>query len=249
MKLGYLVSFAALASVVACTEKFEEPAMGDYVTYEIDIKELSGLCFNADMSALLACGDKGVVKSISFDGKEIEDVWEYSSDMEGITVHPSSGDIYLAIEGRQEIHRLVAPAYSSQIVAFPIQEAIDNNYGNDGLEAVEFYKNNTLFVGSQRNANLWQYKTNGKLVSKVSLSGFAKEIAGLCYDQESGSLWVTDSKQAMIFVCKPDGTLLASYDISWVDNAESICIDRARSCVWVASDEDATKLYKIDFKF
>ena len=49
--------------------------------------------------------------------------------------------------------------------------------------------------------------------------------------------------------CTVDGELISTYDLSFVDNAESICVDRANECVWVGSDEDNTKLYKIDIDF
>ena len=237
-----------IASACSSAIDYSEPVMGEYSIVEVEIGELSGLCFNKSRTELLACGDKGVIKSVTFDGKTT-DIWTNASDMEGITIDPSNGDIYLAIEGKQEIHRLSAPGYDNQVVLYPVQEAVDGNYANSGLEAVEFYKNNTLFVGSQRSANLWQYKVNGKMVSKVSLSEFASEIAGLCYEPETDLLWITDSKKAQIFICKVDGTLLSTYDIPFIDNAESICVDRASGCVWVGSDEKATKLYRIEFEF
>ena len=46
------------------------PVMGEGVSvFDVDVEELSGLCFNEDATELLSCGDQGVVKSISFTGK------------------------------------------------------------------------------------------------------------------------------------------------------------------------------------
>ena len=245
-----LLFIVLLASQVptACNEYVSMPVVGDYSVYEVDVDELSGLCMNRAGTALLSCGDKGVVKEISFEG-EVTDVWTYGSDMEGITVDPSSGDIYLAIEGKQEVHVLAAPAYDSQEIAFAVSEAVEDNYKNSGLEAVEYYMDDILFVGSQQDANLWQYRKDGTLISKISLSSFASEIAGLCYEPQEDLLWVADSKKAMIFICTVEGELLASYAVPFIDNAESVCVDRERKCIWVGSDEDATRLYRIDFSF
>lgn len=239
--------FIALLLTVSCTQNLEIPlVMGDYTEYEVDIKELSGLCLSLDGSSLIACGDKGVVKSLSFDG-EAKEIWKYASDMEGITINPSNGDMYLAIEGKQEVHILKAPAYDEQTALFTIQDA--SGYDNNGLEAVEYYKDDIVFVGSQQGANLWQYRLDGTMISRISLSAFASEVAGLCYDEEADCIWVTDSKKSQMFTCTVDGELIATYDLPFVDNAESICIDRANNCVWVGSDEDNTKLYRIDFDF
>lgn len=165
--------------------------------------------------------------------------------MEGITVNPSNGDIYLAIEGAQEVRKLSAPNYNEEKVLFEVNGA--SSFKNSGIEAVEYYKKDIVFVGSQKGANLWQYKLNGTLVSSISLSGFASEIAALCYDEASDCLWVADSKLAKVFVCTVDGKLLMTYDFSFIENAEAICLDRERNCLWIGSDEDDTKLYKIDF--
>lgn len=237
-----------LAFISSAQGNIRMPVMGASEVYEVDVEEISGLCLDADKSALISCGDQGLVKRISFEG-ETSEILVYPADMEGLTLHPTTGDLYLAIEGRQEVARLAAPAYDTYETVFKVQEAIDGNYRNGGLEAVEYFKDDMLFVGSQTEANLWQYKVDGTLVSKISLSDFATEIAGLCYEPEADLLWVTDSNQAKIFLCTTEGVLLETYDVPFIENLESICVDRERGCVWVASDEDSPKLYKLSFDF
>ena len=244
MKKNCFILLTALL-MAGCTEKLPVPQLGeDYTVFEVDMAELSGLCLNKDKTKLLACGDTGTVKEISFTGEATE-LWKSGADMEGIALNPSNGDIYLAIEGTQKIHRLPAPIYNSEVEMFDVSSA--SAFKNSGIEAVEFYKRNTVFVGSQKGANLWQYKLDGTLVSSISLSSFASEIAALHYDEAADCLWVADSKLAKIFVCTVEGQLLETYDFPFIENAEAICLDRDRNCLWIGSDEDATKLYKIDF--
>lgn len=250
-KVSFLLSaalFISGCSHARNTENDEVPLMGASTVFEVDVEEISGLCLDADRSALISCGDQGVIKRISFEG-EVSDMLVYPADMEGVTLHPSTGDLYLAIEGRQEVARVAAPEYDVYETVFPVQEAIDGDYRNGGLEGVEYYKDDILFVGSQKDANIWQYKTDGTLISKISLSDFATEVAGLCYEPEVGLLWVTDSNQAKIFLCTVEGVLLETYDVPFIENLESICVDRERGCVWVASDEESPKLYRIAFDF
>lgn len=239
-----LISFG----ICACGNGYKIPVMGERVVYEVDVEEISGLCFTADKSALLSCGDKGIIKKISFDG-EASDIFTQKADMEGVTVDPRTGNIYIAVERTQTVAVLDAPGYTDYTVLFPVQEAVDGRYWNDGLEAVEYYKDDILFVGSQRDANLWQYKFDGAMISKISLSGFATEIADLCYDPVADWLWVIDSVAFKIFICTVDGQLIATYDVSDIENAESICVDRERNCVWIGSDEDNPKLYRYTFEF
>ena len=224
------------------------PVMGEREVFDVDVEEISGICLSADRTALLAIGDQGVVKQISFDG-EVTDVLSYYADMEDVTLDPNTGDMYIASEWDQSVLKLDAPDYQVCTTLFYVQEAIDDNYRNSGLEGISYYKDDIFFVGSQEHANLWQYRKDGTMISKISLSEFADEIAGLCYDPVADWLWVIDSNFVKIYICTVDGKLLATYDLEDIENAESICVDRERNCVWIGSDDDAPKLYKYAFAF
>ena len=244
-----LFSLVTLVAMTACGPQAPKmPEMGSHVVYNVDVEELSGLCLNLDKTALLSCGDQGVVKQISFDG-QVTDIWSHDADMEDITIDPNSGNIYIAVEGSQKVYRLDAPDYTEYSSVIYVQEAIDGNYRNGGLEGISYYKDDLLFIGSQQEANLWIYRFDGTMVSKVSLSGFADEIAGLCYDPVTDWLWVVDSNFVKLYICSVDGQLLASYDLGSIENAESVCVDRNNGCVWIGSDEESPKLYKYSFTF
>ena len=245
MKNLFYILLTALAAMYSCAGAKKIPEMGEVTAFNVDVEEISGLCLNHDKTALLSCGDQGVVKTITFEGA-VSPVFACAADMEGITINPADGEIYMAIEGSQKVCRLNQDGLCDM---FYVQEAVEGKYRNGGLEAVEYYKDDIVFVGSQKNANLWQYRLDGTMLSKVSLSGFATEIAGLCYDPVADRLWVTDSNEAKIFLCTTDGTLLATYSVPFIENLESICVDRERGCVWVASDEELPKLYRIAFCF
>ena len=240
---------------VDCSGIFEKdedtrylPVIGKRTVFDVDVEELSGLCLNKDKTALLSCGDQGVVKTISFEGK-VTEIFEYDTDMEGVTLDPETGDIYLAIEGAQIVAKLAAPDYNDFNTVFPVQEAIDNGYSNGGLEGIEFYKDDILFVGSQTEANLWQYHMDGTMISKVSLSAFATEVAGMCYDPVDDRLWIVDSNEAELYLVTVDGKLEATYSLGKIENAESVCLDRERGCIWVGSDEYSPKLYRYETSF
>ena len=248
MSCRFKLLFCSLMLMTACGTRSKMPVMGEREVFDVDVEEISGICLNADRTALLAIGDQGVVKQISFDG-EVTDVLSYYADMEDVTLDPNTGDMYIASEWDQSVLKLDAPDYQVCTTLFYVQEAIDDNYRNSGLEGISYYKDDIFFVGSQEHANLWQYRKDGTMISKISLSEFADEIAGLCYDPVADWLWVIDSNFVKIYICTVDGKLLATYDLEDIENAESICVDRERNCVWVGSDEDEPKLYKYAFEF
>lgn len=221
---------------------------GSPTIFNVDVEELSGLCMTLDKSALLSCGDQGVVKQISFTG-QVTEIWSHDADMEGITIHPETKNIYICIEGAQKLYELEAPDYNKYSSIFYVQEAVDKGYDNSGLEGIDYYKDDIVFIGSQWGANLWQYKLDGTMISKISLSSFASEVAGLCYDPVADWLWVVDSNRAELYICTVAGKHLATYKLGDIDNAESVCVDRDRNCVWIGSDEGSPKLYRYPFTF
>lgn len=230
------------------------PVMGTYTKHNVKVEEISGICLNKDKTALLAVGDQGVLKEIDINDMSVKTVWTRDADLEGITLDPRSNDLYLGIEYSQKVYKLDAPDYQNHSSIIYVQEAIDKGYDNSGVEGIAYYKDDLVFVGTQWGANLWIYKLDGTMVSKTSLSGFADEIAGLDYDPVADWLWVIDSNYKKIYICKVTEKpfavkLLATYDVSHISNAESICVDRDRNCVWVGSDESSPKIYKFNFTF
>lgn len=221
----------------------------------IDVKEvpeLSGLCLTADKSALWTVGDNGWFGQISFDGK-VTKKWTKSADMEGITIHPETGDLYIANEPNS-VTRLKAPGYeqpASWEVVITVPEA--KNYGNSGMEGITYYKDDMLIVGTQTSANIWFYTIDGKLVKgpislKKVYNGIV-EVGGLCYDPVNDWLWVTDSETHKVFVLDGELThLLAQYPVGMIHNNESVCVDHAHDCVWVGlDDDDLCAIFRLDF--
>lgn len=228
------------------------PEMGACQVIKARVEELSGLCMTKDSTALWAVGDEGAICKVSFSGV-VTPVLKTRLDAEGITLNPATGDLYIAVEGDQMVCRLKAPDYQRLDTLFYIKEAVEEDFDNNGLEGISFYKDSLLFVGSQEDALLWTCKLDGTIVSRRSLMdeiSLIEEIAGLCYDPVKNWLWVTDSDACKLFLFSAETfDLLASYDIPSIENAESICVDRTHNCIWVGSDEDSPKLYKFTFTF
>ena len=115
-------------------------------------------------------------------------------------------------------------------------------------------KNVIFMIGDGTGLTQWSVgwvANGGAKVWKKQLGSLApgiKEVGDLCYDPETDLLWVSDSEAFKIFVFDGEVTTLkAIYDVSFIGNAESICVDHARNCVWMADDGTTSKIYKISF--
>ena len=244
----------------------ELPVMGGHTTVKLtsggkQIEELSGLCLSKDGDFLWGVGDKGHLFKINFD-YTFEEVWTYDADMEGITIDPETGHLYLGIEPKR-VYRVSAPGYNGKTTLFDVEDAA--NMENSGIEGITWHKGN-LYLGAQTGATLWEYSLNGtKLQDAISLRNVTStisEIGDMCYDPVSDYLWVLDSNSNKdrpqylpftLYLFDGDATkLLATYYVgdfaNW--NPEAVCVDRARNCIWIADDCDSgnpSKLHKVEF--
>ncbi len=252
---------AAQGGSVRCISEQQEqfqnkpgmPVQGSYTrkVFDSGVEELSGLCLSWDKTYLWGVGDQGeLYKFTNLDGGvdaiAYTSVWTYSADMEGVTIDPGSTTLYLGIES-DRVYRVQSP-YNSKTTIFVIDDAA--NMGNSGVEGITWYKGD-LYVGAQSGATLWRYKLDGTKVWKKQLGALApgiKEVGDLFYDSETDLLWVSDSEACKLFVFDGEVTeLQAIYDVSFVGNAESVCVDHTRGCVWVGDDGSTSKIYKIAF--
>ena len=228
------------------------PVMGERKQYIVDdVAELSGLCLTKDKDALWTVGDEGQLAKLSFECKVLEN-YHYETDLEGVTVDPEKGTIYASVESHYVLkldpyndppktnpkHPENHPLKYTSV--FEIPDAA--GYGNSGCEGITWYKDNTLYIGAQTRAELWNYDLSGKQISKSQLNtkiAGMLEIAGLSYDAATDLLWVVDSEAHKIFVLTGDAELLlGSYSIPYLGNPESICVDPDHNCVWVGDDDD-----------
>jgi hypothetical protein len=225
------------------------PVQGGYTrtVFDSTIQELSGICFSKDKDFIWGVGDEGDIFKITLDF-QISIYKSTGSDLEDVTLDPNTGDLYFAKEA-DRVDKMAAPSYSSKAVAFYVEEAA--NFGNSGLEGIAYYKDDILYVGAQTGATLWAYKKDGTKIWKKQLGTIApqiQEVGGLCYDAEKDWLWVSDSEACKLFVFDGEVTeLLAIYDVSFIGNAESVMVDRAKGMVYVGDDGSTSKIYKISF--
>lgn len=241
------------------------PVMGFHTTMTLRkstsdyVNELSGLCLSKDGDFLWGVGDNGQLYKINFDGS-YEQWWTYEADMEGITMDPATGDLYMGIEPKR-VYKLTSP-YTSKTTLFDVEEAAD--MGNSGIEGITWH-NGTLYLGAQTGATLWEYTLSGTKLSKKSLrevTSTISEIADLCYDPVKDYLWVIDSNSNKdrpeylgytLYLFNGNATkLLASYYVgdfaNW--NPETVCVDRAHNCIWLADDcgdDTPSLLHKVEF--
>ena len=258
----------------------ELPVMGQVTTKKLTgLSELSGLCLSKDGDFLWGVADGGYLFKIQFDftfqealphdkfyggkyfSESAQTYKDYWYDLEGITMNPDNGDLYIAYEPDRVI-RIKAPAYDTvEPKLFDVAEADD--LGNSGIEGITWYKGG-LYLGCQDGAKLWRYSTDGNMLQETirlrNVTNAISEVADLCYDPVSDYLWIITSEGPnanhperlpyTLFLFSGDASkCLATYDLSSFtkNNPEAVCVDRANSCLWIADDASNSILHKVHF--
>lgn len=225
------------------------PVKGNYTKYDVAVTELSGLCLHTDKSFLWGVGDQGSLVKIGFDGS-VEKVLSKGYDMESVTIDPETKDLYLGCEPNY-VYKVHAPEYKTTEQVFRVEEA--SGYGNSGIEGISWYKDGMVLVGTQVGAYLWAYKLDGTPVWRKCMKTVAigmLEIADICYDPVKDQIWIICSETQSIYLFNGDATEhLATYKVAFGGNCESVYLDYGNNCLWIADDDGASVLFKIDLTF
>ncbi len=207
--------------------------------HELPVPEPSGLAFSANRNALYAVSDQnGKVYKLSLTGSLLKTLDFVGNDLEGITVDPYTGQIWVAEERSRNVVQLNAAG--SVINRFHLN--IEQHGENSGLEGIAF---NTatkhLYVLNENSPKLLlEIDKNGNLLKETLLS-FASDLSGIFYDDTEEILWIVSDESKTVNQCKLSGELIKSYRIP-VSNAEGIAIDAQAKEVYVLSDNNE-KLY------
>lgn len=221
-------------------EEMKMPEIVAKKEYKVNVEELSGICLTEDGESLWAVGDQGqlAIVTIADDKVSIQNIKHFGNDLEAVTRDPVTNTLYIGTEPNS-VYRCSDP-FTSYTRIFKVAEA--SNYGNSGIEGIAWYKDNSLYVGTQVGANLWRYDLEGNILDFISLKDVRsniREIGGLCYDPVLDWLWVTDSEDHSLFVFSGDArTYYGRYKLSSSYNNESVCVDHKHGCVWVGDDND-----------
>ena len=126
------------------------------------LREPSGICYHARRNTLFVVGDEGDVAEIKKDGTPVAN-YMVKGDLEGITVVPETGLLYIAVEGVDIILEF-DPERGEVLRRFPINREFkgDPNFlqkkrdeYDNGIESLAFVANaehpegGTFYVGNQ----------------------------------------------------------------------------------------------------
>ncbi len=226
----------------------------------VDFNEPSGICFHAQRKTLFVVGDEGDVYEIMTDGTPIQQKHLRDADFEGITHDPSTGLLYIAVEGEETILE-VEPETLDIRREFAIERRFEGRLllkiGGGGIEAITYApdpthpEGGTFYVANQGFSleheedisAVFEIEVPLKSQREHNLSGRIRryfrigaiDLAGLHYDHKTGKLLIISDETDRLFELDASaGTLLRAFTLHGRDQ-EGIAVDE-HGFLYIAQD-------------
>lgn len=235
------------------------------------VKEPSGVCYHSKRKTLFVVDDSGVVCEFKPDGSIVKQKQIRSADFEGITHDPSTGLLYIAIEGAESILEVDPETLQPQrefAVPRTFQGKTVMKKGGQGIEAITFVPDKkhphggTFFVANQSfDLNATEdisavFEVEVPLKGKNPKPGNVKilrcfragviDVSGLHYDARRDILYAISDATDRIIAYTRTGDLLQTWTLPG-DNQEGITVD-PDGVMYIAQDSGGVLKLKIDWQ-
>lgn len=252
----------AIAILVGNGPAFGEPSVSTFpheLVGDIDkarFNEPSGICWHSERRTLFVVGDEGDICEIKTDGTLIKQKRIRKADFEGIMHDPSTGLLYIAIEGKESIIE-ISPETFEVKREFTLPRSINGKTvmasGAQGIEAITFVPDSDhpegglFWVANQAfdlddphdisaifqvELPLRSKKGTPKILRYIAPSII--DLSGLYHDKRTGNLLVISDKTDTIMEYTIEGDLVKAYTFPG-KNQEGITVD-TDGFMYVAQD-------------
>lgn len=213
---------------------------------KVDFNEPSGLCWHSGRQTLFVVGDDGDIAELKADGTQIKQKRIRKADFEGITHDPSTGLLYVAVEGEESIIE-IDPDTFAVLREFQLPRTFEGttvlHEGGQGIEGITFVPDaahphggvfhvaNQAFDGGEPGDLSAIFRVelplrgdgDGAKILGYSVPGVI-DLAGLHYDAGSDHLFVISDAANVMLELTRGGTLVGSWALPG-DNQEGITAD------------------------
>ena len=197
------------------------------------MREPSGIVYHPGREALIAVGDEGHIARLNTDGSEQQiQVLRKKADLEGITVNPATGLLYVALEGKDRV--LEVDPDSMEVVR---EFQIDRNFkgetvfepGGNGMEAITFRPDDshpeggTFFVTNQGLTGERPFimevelplKSGGEAAKNLRMiEPGVMDLSALYWGPRAGSLLVMSDATNSLYRLNEDGDVLEGWSLT-----------------------------------
>ncbi len=225
-----------------------------------NLVEPSGIAYHPARNTIFSVGDEGDVIEMSLQGATLQSHRFGNLDLEGITVDPGTGLLYIVVEAASRIHE-VDPANLVITRTFSLNWNLNGNevlrLSNEAIESLVFVPDSTAshagtfymvnrskqIDSNSKPSALYQFQLpvrdalaqpTGTLLSVWPLE--ISSVSGLCYDQINQSLLAVSDDRDAVFRLSFNGEVRGCYQVPGTQQ-EGITLTPAGS-VYMADDRE-----------
>lgn len=187
--------------------------------------EPSGAVWHPRLDRLIVVSDSGRLATMRADGTGTTS-WAAAGDLEDVTfADPATDLIYLANEAASTIveHNFVSRATTR---TFNLAPFLPGGLGNDGIEGMTFVpdpadpEGGLFYVGLQLTGDIYVFRLSIRSSATATSVTFVRmftpaigrsDLAGLCFDRETGVLYAIWDTADLVRAMHPDGTFIAEW--------------------------------------
>jgi uncharacterized protein YjiK len=198
----------------------------------IDVKEPSGLAYNAARGTLFCVGDnQSVVYELSLAGDILNKITVSSSDMEGITFSKNYDTMFVIEEGNYKVQ-----GYTLSGVKGASWSIVTSSATNSAYEGVTRLPNDDFIVLNEKDPTLALHATHtGTEISRQTLS-LSSDLSDICYDSTLQCYWIISDESKKVMKVKLDFSLIGEWTES-IAQGEGIAVVGDR--MYLCSDSDS----------
>ena len=210
------------------------PQLVEIDTVELsNVPEPSGLAFDPDGKHLWTVSDQtGSVYRLTTGGSLVETLDIGGQDLEGITVDPTDGTLFVVEEGMgQVIHVDREGKILGRLTPAGLPDM-----GNAGLEGITIdTRTGHLFLLKEKEPGLLvEMDREGTVLATIELD-FAADYSGLAFDSAAGQLLVISDQSETLTWCTTDGKPKRTL-ATGLEKGEGIALDPDQAVLYAVSD-------------
>jgi uncharacterized protein YjiK len=217
--------------------------------HPLNIKDPSGLTLDSSGDFLWTVSDQsgGFVYKITFQGDIIGNLSYRGDDMEGITMNPNDGTLWVAEERLREIVQLDMEGNVLKRVDIPVL-VVNENDGLEGI-AIDPVTEHFYIVNEKSPREFIELNKEFEVVRRVPIdfrSNFRlDDLSGIFYVSENREFWIVSDESMRIVVTDFELNPLRSYELGR-RKFEGIAVDIRVGRVYLVNDEE-DRLYVFSY--
>ncbi|TVQ66262.1 MAG: hypothetical protein EA360_06480 [Balneolaceae bacterium] len=218
-------------------------------SYALSVEDPSGLTMDMSGQFLWTVSDMqgGSVYSISFRGEILGALSYRGDDMEGITMNPTDGTLWVLEERLRQAVQLDITGQVLQRVQIPVN-APNENDGPEGI-AINPENGHLYILNEKLPREFIELDRNQRVVRRAAVQ-FGRpfhldDLSGLFYDQVNQEFWMVSDESAKIVVTNMNLEPQTVYNLDRT-KFEGIAVDPERRRIYLVNDEE-DRLYIYEY--